>query len=635
MSSKDARNSRLHWNNWYAGLRVLAAIGVLTSVSAFAGDLSAAAQGPRTGEPATAIGSSANPSMKTMALVNGQQITRQQLADECVRHFGSEVLESVVNKHLIWQACKTRGIDITDQDVDREITRLASKFGLSPGRWLTLLQRERDLSPEQYRREIIWPTLALRALAASQIVVTQQELQEAYETEYGPRVKVRAITVSARKKAEQVHQLAIAKPDSFGDLAKQYSEDASASVNGLVPPIRKHLGNADLERAAFSLKAGEISSIIQVANQYVILKCEKQLPEIYVATRFRKDAEDRIRDQVQDQKLRGTAAQLFKQLQDEAHVTNVFNNPALRKKMPGVAALINGQKISMQQLAEECIARHGKEVLDGEINRQVLLQELKRRSMDVTQEDINREISRAADAYGYMKKDGTPDIEKWLETVTKKGKSTVELYVRDAVWPSVALKKMVNPRVTVTDEDIQKGFISNYGPRVEALAIVLTNQREAQKVWEMARNNPTDTFFGELAHQYSVDPISRENFGRVPPIRRYGGRPELEKEAFSLQPGQLSGIIASEDKYVILRCSGQTTPVVAKMDAEVRAELVKDIREKKLRLAMNVEFDRLREEAQIDNFLAGTSQAGKRRSNRGPGTIPPATAQRPAAGPRR
>ena len=79
--------------------------------------------------------------MKILAQVNGQQITRQQLADECLRHYGDEVLESVVNKHLIWQACQTRGIAITDADVDREITRLASKFGLSPGRWLTLLQQ--------------------------------------------------------------------------------------------------------------------------------------------------------------------------------------------------------------------------------------------------------------------------------------------------------------------------------------------------------------------------------------------------------------------------------------------------------------------------------------------------------------
>ena len=406
-------------------------------------------------------------------------------------------------------------------------------------------------------------------------------------------------------------------------------------MHGLIPPIRRHLGDETIERAAFSLQEGEISPVIKVANQYVILMCEKQLPETYIAPRFRQDAENRIRDRVQDQKLRTASAQLFQRLQQQAQVVNVFNEPDLRKQMPGVAATINGQRIAIQQLAEECVIRHGREVLDGEINRKLLLQALKKKSQQVAEEDIDREIARAADAYGFLKPDGSPDIDGWLAEVTKEEGASVELYVRDAVWPTVALKKLVDNRVEVTEDDIQKGFVSNYGPRVEVLAIVLSDHRQAQKVWEMARDNSTDHFFGELAHQYSVDPISRENFGKVPPIRQYGGRPELEKEAFSLQPGQLSGIIASEENYVVLRCVGYTTPVVRQLDEEVRGELVKDIREKKLRLAMTVEFDRLRETAAIENYLAGTFQSpGPQGISSTPATRP-TTSAIPVSGTRR
>jgi parvulin-like peptidyl-prolyl isomerase len=520
------------------------------------------------------------------------------------------VLESIVNKHLIWQECKKRGINITDQDVDDEITRLASKFGLSPGRWLTLLEQERDLKPEQYRREIIWPTLALRALAASQIAISPEELRRAFETEYGPRVKVRAITVSSEEKAGKLREQAVADPEGFEKLAKDFSEDQSASVHGLIPPIRKHLGDPELERIAFGLKEGEISPVIKVANQYVILKCEQHLPETYIAPRFRRDAEMRVRDRLQDQKLRTSATDMFKRLQAESQVQNVSNDAELSKKMPGVAATINGQKISVAQLAEECVARHGKEVLEGEINRKILMQALDRRSITVSEADIDAEIARAADSFGYLTDDGKPDINGWLESVTKEDGTTVELYVRDAVWPTVALKRLVGDRVVVTEEDIQKGFVSNFGPRIETLAIVLNNQRQAQKVWEMARNNPTDQFFGELAHQYSVDAISRENFGKIPPVRRYGGRPQIEDAAFKLKPGELSGIIVSGENFIILRCQGHTTPIVAEMDSEIREELIKDIQEKKLRAAMTVEFDRLQQSAQIDNFLTNSSQVG-------------------------
>jgi hypothetical protein len=45
---------------------------------------------------------------------------------------------------------------------------------------------------------------------------------------------------------------------------------------------------------------------------------------------------------------------------------------------------------------------------------------------------------------------------------------------------------------------------------------------------------------------------------------------------------------------------------------EVRPGLAKDIHEKKLRSQMTRKFDELREGAQIDNFLVGVSQSGKR-----------------------
>ncbi len=625
MTRKDGRGRVPRVRKWTSRLCYAAgAVGLLAvcvylrqisgpepaSAQAPADATAAAPRAPAAGAPAKQPAAPAK-TLNVMAAVNGEQITRQELADACLQRYGNDVLEGIVNKHLIWQACQQQGVNITDKDVEEEIGRMAGKFGLSSSRWLLLLQQERDISPEQYRREIIWPTLALRALAAKEIVVTPEELQKAMESEYGPQVKARAITVSSQEKAAELHAKAVANPAEFGTLAKNHSEDQSASVHGLIPPIRKHLGDANLERIAFSLRPGEISPVIQVAQQYVILQCEKQLEATYIAPRFREDAENRLRDRVQDQKLRAAAASFFQRLQESAQVVNVYNDEKLRKQMPGVAATINGQKISIQQLAEECIARNGKDVLEGEIHRRLLQQALKKKSQQVTEADIDAEIARAADAYGYLKPDGSPDIEKWLQDVTKEEGATIELYVRDAVWPSVALKKLVDADVAVTEDDIQKGFVSNYGPRVECLAIVLSDHRQAQKVWEMARANPTDQFFGELAQQYSVDGVSRENFGRVPPIRQFGGQPELEKEAFALKPGDLSGIIASGDSYVILRCTGQTTPVVASLDAEVREELVKDIREKKVRLAMGVEFDRLRETAQVENYLAGTFQSPK------------------------
>ena len=198
----------------------------------------------------------------------------------------------------------------------------------------------------------------------------------------------------------------------------------------------------------------------------------------------------------------------------------------------------------------------------------------------------------------------------WLEHITDESGADVDVYIRDSVWPSIALKKLVNSQVKVTDEDLRKAFIANYGERVDVLAIVMSNQRTAHEVFDMARSNDSDKFFGDLAHQYSIEPLSKANFGQVPPVRMHGGQPLMEKEAFALKPGEVSGVIATGDKYVVLRCLGRTEPVVEDLDV-VKDELLDDIREKKLRIAMAKEFDRIRDSAQIDNFLEGTVQTGK------------------------
>jgi parvulin-like peptidyl-prolyl isomerase len=552
--------------------------------------------------------------LTVMAVVNGEQITRQELAHECMRRFGEEVLETILNKHLILDACQKRNITITNQDVQTEIAYVAQKFNLSTDAYMSMLQRERGITPDKYAKDMIWPTLALRALAADQIKVTREEVNRALESELGPKVKVRMISTLDPEKAKQIRAQAMANPDDFGQLAKTYSEDPnSASTYGMIPPIRRHVGDPTVEQAAFALEPGEISPVISAANQYLILKCETQVPGINVTDEVRRSAEPRVIDFLREQKMRSAAERIFQQLQDETKVVNVYNDPQLQQQMPGVAATVGGKAITIAELAEECLQRHGDDVLGGEINRKLLNQELKRRGQTVEQADIDDEIVRAADAYGCIKADGSPDLEKWLSYVTQEQEITVDLYVRDVVWPSVALKKLVAEKVEVTDEDMNKGFEANYGERVQVMAIVLGNQRQAQQVWEMARGNPTDDFFGQLASQYSIEPISKAQLGKVPPIQRYGGQPAIEEEAFRLQAGELSGIIAVNDKFIILRCLGRTKPEVDAEDFEaVRDILYKDIHEKKLRMAMAREFDRLKEVAQIDDFLAGTSHTPQR-----------------------
>lgn len=562
------------------------------------------------------------------AVVNGEQITRTELGRECIRRYGEEVLESLVNRHLIFEACQARGVQITEKDVSDEIDRIATRFGLDRSRWLTLLQQERGFSESQYKREVVWPMLALRRLAADQVTVSQDELKKAFETEFGPRVRARLIAVTSKAKADEARTKALANPATFGELSKQYSEEAGVAASyGVIPPIRKHLGDPNIERVAFALKPGQISEIVQVANMYYILKCEEQIQGQLIASQHLAEQQRRLEEKIRENKMRIAAAQMMEQVEKAAQIEIVFTSEARAAQLPGIAAIVNGKQITLTQLADECITRHGEEVIDGEINRKILTQELAKKKLVIDKSDIDVEVARAADAYGFQTPEGKPDVERWLQNITSQEGATIDLYVRDAVWPSVALKKLVGGKVSITEEDLKKGYEANYGERVEVLAIVLSDQRQALRAWEMAKNNPTDAFFAELAEQYSVEPASRANGGKVPPIRRHGGSPVIEEAAFKLKPGELSGVVAIDKQYIIMRCLGRTKPEQIALE-DVRELLIRDIQEKKLRVLMTNEFDRLRSTAQVDNFLAGTTQSGKlpRAGALAPVTPGPATA---------
>ena len=548
--------------------------------------------------------------LKVVAQVNGENVSRNELAQACLDRYGKETLEGYLNKRLIKQACEKHQIAISEEQLDREIERMAKKFGMSVDRWLTMLQQERNIAPDQYRNEHMWINLALRQLASREIEVSPEQLTKAYESEFGPKVKVRIIAHPDLDTITELREQALADPEQFGSLAKEHSEDqASASARGLIPPIGKHMGDPSLEAEAFSLKEGEISEFVKIANQYILMKCEKRIPSTYIAPQFKADAEARLRDKIREQNLETAAGRIFQRLQAEAKIQSVYEDTSLKESHPGVVAILNGQKITVRELAEECITRYGVDVLEGEINRKLLSLALTAQNKEVAQQDILDEIKRAADSRGYLDDTGKPDVKEWLKAVTSKDDVTVDIYVKDVVWPSAALKKLVSEAATISEEDLQRGFESNYGRRVEVMAIVLNTQRQANMVWDLANNNSNDYFFGQLAEQYSIEPVSRANQGKVPPIRKNGGQPIVEEEAFRLKKGELSGIVAVGGKYIIMRCTGHTIPVVESID-DVREELVSYLSERKTHSAMTVKFDDIRQQADVINFLRPIIPAG-------------------------
>ena len=74
-------------------------------------------------------------------------------------------------------------------------------------------------------------------------------------------------------------------------------------------------------------------------------------------------------------------------------------------------AVINNEVITRQQLADECVARKGKEILDTMINRRIIDQALRATKQEVTAAEIDQEIDSVARRFGIGR-------EAWLRTLT-------------------------------------------------------------------------------------------------------------------------------------------------------------------------------------------------------------------------
>ena len=523
-----------------------------------------------------------------VAEVNGEQITLAQLQEESLKAHGEDVLSRILNRALVLAECKRQGIAITRSDVDAEIERLAKSFRLTKSQYLEVVQKDSSMSYQEYAEEVVWPRLALQALVADQIKLTDEELEAAYLKSYGPSISLQMIVCETQEKADALRARIVDEGEDFGAVAKDESLDvATASNKGRMQPIfHGTLSDKNMEDVLFALDVDEVSPVIGPygpQNQFVFFRCENKHDPI-VAQEDVDSVKDRIQVQASAAKLKSAANDLFARLGREANVVNVLADPELAKQYPNVAATIDGKPIYLDAVVEMCMKLYAEQDLATMISITLVRQECKKVGLNVTDQDVATDVWIHAAETTFPLQDGSPNIKEYLRSELAKYNTTEENYKRTIVWPSVALRKLSEGMVKVTDEDIQKSFEANYGESVQCLGIVLGDERRAREVWQKARTMPAkenrtlEDVFGELAASYSIEPDGKQMRGRIAPIVKNGGYPELEEEAFALKPGEMSQIIQVDPStFVILYCQERIPAREVTLD-DVRDQIVYQIR---------------------------------------------------------
>lgn len=279
-------------------------------------------------------------------------------------------------------------------------------------------------------------------------------------------------------------------------------------------------------------------------------------------------------------------------------------------------AIINNEVITRAQLADEAIARKGPEILETLIARRLLEQAIRNAKLEVTPEEINKEIDNVAMRMAGLSR------EAWLVTLSKERGISPEQYARDIIFPAIALRKLAVSRAQVSDKDIKAAFEATYGEKIRVRIIMTDKLRTAQEIWEELRKNPSG--FEAIARERSIDQATRSLGGLVgEPITRHAypldlsqaafiqlvdGDPEDTNKAHKPKDGDFTGPIqVAENSFLIIRREGLIPAQKQSLEKpEVKKQMHDLIYDVKLKEAMAGYYSDLVKAAAIENRLTGS-----------------------------
>jgi peptidyl-prolyl cis-trans isomerase C len=261
--------------------------------------------------PTTAVAET--PPTTVLARVNGTAIPYRQLEQtqklyldkngqdpksmppEKLQSLRKQLLDSLVSSELLYQASVAAKITVSDAAIDEQIQSLKAKF--SSDEELTRSLQEQGVTLEEMK-ERVRRNLATEQLVKqevdSKIKVSDAEISDYYQknkermrrpegvkmSEIFVRVEPRAggeAKAKARQKIEAVLKEVRAGKD-FAALARQFSESPDAKDGGEMGFVSRNGTLPVLTDAAFKLKVGEVSDVVESPFGYHLLKVTEKKP---------------------------------------------------------------------------------------------------------------------------------------------------------------------------------------------------------------------------------------------------------------------------------------------------------------------------------------------------------------------
>ena len=246
------------------------------------------------------------------AAPEGQQLPELQLAK-----IQNDVLESLIDREVLFQESQKKGIEVKADEISDQLKKIKQRYpdetqfaemlkgiGLTESDVQT--QIKRGMAIQQLIDKEVGDKVKISDEESKQYYDTHPEFFKQPEQVNASHILIKvdenaseAQKAEARKKIQEVQQK-LQKGEDFETLAKTYSEGPSAPQGGNLGYFRRGQMVKPFEDAAFKLKPGETSDIVETRFGYHLIKVIDKQPEKTLAYA---EIKDRLNELLKKQKL--------------------------------------------------------------------------------------------------------------------------------------------------------------------------------------------------------------------------------------------------------------------------------------------------------------------------------------------
>jgi hypothetical protein len=542
-------------------------------------------------------------------LYDGAAITRAELGEYLIARHGADKLDLLINKRILEEACRAQGITVNAAEVENALAEDLKELKVDREGFVKSVLKNYGKNLYEWREDVLRPKLLIAKLVRNKVHYTEEEVYAAFVALYGERVACRMIVwpKEEREKAMSEYAKIRDNPEEFDFVARHQHGSKLASTGGRIAPIgHGTLGNDDVERKVFALRPGEMSELFFRGPDHnedaFVIKCDQHVPAD--TSKNLEAVRPQLIKEIVERHVQAEVPNVLRELRERAKPINLLKPPKDVKAAPppgtgpsGAVALLEGKlPITREELGEFLIERYGAECLDLLINRRIIDDACREKNVSVSDAEVQEALAEDL-------KNLNVDEDHFIKQVLKGYGKTLFEYKEDAIKPKLLLRKLCQGRVHPTEDDVRLAYEAYYGEQVDCRIILWPRGEERFALMEYAKVRDSEKEFDHKARHQGSGTLAGKG-GKIGPIGRHTvGNDEVEREAFRLQPGEVSRLIGTPEGTVVIKCDARIPPKTEVSLESVRPRLVKEIVERKMQQEIPKLVAELRDKAKPKRML--------------------------------